>query len=107
MIVNAVRNVETNDEFIRIPKVIAVFLAEAISVLMDPGHVFYDKVASFFLARETLDLRDIPLFYALINTEEHFEKGVSWLLPIITSGIGDETVSPLPDPSHSLGLSVG
>lgn len=76
----------------RIPKLIAIFLGESLRVMMDPKHVLYEKVNSFFLQRPTLDLDDIPMFYSLSNSGEHFEKEVNWLLDIMLAGLDDPVV---------------
>jgi len=79
-------------EMPRFPKHIAVFLGEALRVMMDPGHILYEKVNSFFLQRPSLDLDDIPMFYALSNSGEHFEQEVNWLLTILIAGAQDTMV---------------
>jgi Nucleolar pre-ribosomal-associated protein 1 len=94
VLVNSLRNSGTgDDETQRISKMIAVFLGESLQVIMDPKHILYEKVNVFFLQRPSLDLDDIPMFYSLSNSGEHFELEVIWLLDILIAGLDDETVS--------------
>jgi Nucleolar pre-ribosomal-associated protein 1 len=62
---------------------------------MDPKDILYEKVNTFFLQRPSLDLHDIPMFYVLSNSGEHFEQEVSWLLDIIVAGMNDPSVSSI------------
>jgi len=90
---NAIRNVDALDTAVtRIPKLITVFLSEALQVLMDPKHILYEKVCVFFLQRPYLELDDIPMFYTLSNSGDYFEQEVSWLLEILSAGVDDPTV---------------
>jgi nucleolar pre-ribosomal-associated protein 1 len=95
VLTTALRNAATTEnEIPRIPKVIAIFLGEALQVMMDPKHFLYEKVNVFFLQRPTFDLDDIPMFYSLSNAGEHFERAVLWLLDILIAGADDEAVTP-------------
>ena len=76
----------------RMPKFIAVFLSESLQVMMNPSHILYEKVNSFFLQRPALDLDDIPMFYTLSNSGQHFEQEVIWLLDIVRAGLDDASV---------------
>jgi hypothetical protein len=93
---NALRNSGQEENGIsRLPKLITVFLAESLRVIMDPKHVIYEKVNSFFLQRPTLDLDDIPMFYTLSNSGEYFELEVMWLFNVMNAGLDDPLVQPL------------
>jgi hypothetical protein len=61
---------------------------------MNPKDILYEKVNKFFLQRPSLDLDDIPMFYALSNSGQHFEYEVNWLLDIIIAGLNDPSVLP-------------
>jgi hypothetical protein len=90
---NAIRNSKFRGEDLsRIPKLASVFLAQSLNVLMDAKHILYGKVNSFFLQRPLLDLKDVPMFYTLSNSGEHFEREVDWLLNIINAGFDDPSV---------------
>jgi len=90
---NGIRNVNALDATVpRIPKLITVFLSEALQVLVDPKHILYEKVSVFFLQRPSLELDDIPMFYTLSNSGDYFEQEVSWLLEILSAGVDDPTV---------------
>jgi len=90
---NALRNSGQEGNLIsRLPKLITVFLAESLRVIMDPKHILYEKVNSFFLRRPTLDLDDIPMFYTLSNSGEYFELEVTWLFNILNAGLDDPLV---------------
>jgi Nucleolar pre-ribosomal-associated protein 1 len=90
---NSVRNSGMGEEYQSIPKLIGVFLAESLQVIMNPQHILYEKVNTFFLQRPALDLEDIPMFYSLSNSGEYFEREVDWLLDIMIAGVhNDETV---------------
>lgn len=93
VLVKALRNsaIEGNG-LPRIPKVIGIFLGESLQVMMDPKHILYEKVNVFFLQRPGLELDDIPMFYSLSNSSEHFEREVLWLLDVLIAGTNDETV---------------
>jgi hypothetical protein len=92
---NALRNSGQEENGIsRLPKLITVFLAESLRVIMDPKHILYEKVNSFFLQRPTLDLGDIPMFYTLSNSGEHFELEVMWLFNVMNAGLDDPLVLP-------------
>jgi hypothetical protein len=86
---NVVRN---SNDIGRLPKLIALFLAECLPILNDPKHILYEKVNSFLLQRPSLDMKDIPLFYSLANTGDHFEVEVDWLLEMLASGLDDDMV---------------
>ena len=92
---NALRNSgQEENDISRLPKLITVFLAESLRVIMDPKHILYEKVNSFFLQRPTLDLGDIPMFYTLSNSGEHFELEVMWLFNVMNAGLDDPLVLP-------------
>lgn len=92
---NVVRNSwRQGDEISRIPKLTTIFLGESLRVMMDPKHILYEKVNSFYLQRPVLDFDDIPMFYSLSNSGEHFEQEVNWLLNIVIAGLDDSAVSP-------------
>lgn len=79
----------------RLPKFITVFLSESLQVMMNPSHILYEKVNTFFLQRPALDLNDIPMFYTLANSGQHFEQEVIWLLDIVKAGLDDVSVYSL------------
>ena len=45
--------------YMKIPSLLAVFVADAIKILLRPGHAIYAQVNNFLLARPTLDLTDV------------------------------------------------
>lgn len=90
---NAIRNSRfTSEDLLWVPKLTSVFLARSLNVLMDPKHILYGKINSFFLQRPWLDLEDIPMFYSLSYSGEHFEREVDWLLDTIVAGFDDALV---------------
>jgi hypothetical protein len=91
-LINGIRNSSQGDEQPTIPKIVAVFLAESLQVIMNPQHILYEKVNTFLLQRTALDLKDIPMFYSLSNTGNYFEREVDWLLDIMIAGLHDEMV---------------
>ena len=62
---------------------------------MEPKHILYEQVNSFFLKRPNLDLDDIPMFYTLSNSGEHFELQVNWLFNVMNAGLSDQLVRHL------------
>lgn len=87
---NVIRNSgQQEDGITRIPKLTAIFLKESLRVMMDPKHILYEKVNVFFLQRPALDFDDIPMFYSLSNSGEHFEQEVNWLFNIMIAGLND------------------
>jgi len=90
---NVIRNSGGEEDGIsRIPKLTTIFLGESLRVMMDPKHILYEKVNTFFLQRPTLDFDDVPMFYSLSNSGEHFEQEVNWLLNIMMAGLDDPLV---------------
>lgn len=90
---NVIRNSGGEEDGIsRIPKLTAIFLGESLRVMMDPKHILYEKVNTFFLQRPKLDFDDVPMFYSLSNSGEYFEQEVNWLLNIMMAGLDDPLV---------------
>ena len=76
----------------RISKLIAIFLSSSLQVMMNPQHILFEKVNTFFLQRASLELDDVPMFYALSNSGEFFEEEVEWLLDILIATTDDPDV---------------
>ncbi len=55
--------------FEQIPSMISTFIGQAIQVLMRPAHLLYLRVNTFLLQRSHLDVRDIPMFYTLLQVQ--------------------------------------
>nr|KAG5700240.1 hypothetical protein BaRGS_007613 [Batillaria attramentaria] len=52
----------------KLPCIITVFLAHAISVISDPGHAMYLPIASFLLLKPALDVKNVPELYHFFNS---------------------------------------
>jgi len=91
---NVLRNsrLEGDNTFVRISKMMSIFLGKALRVMMNSQHILYEKVNIFFLQRPALELDDVPMFYTLSNSGEYFEEEVDWLLGILTAGLDDDAV---------------
>ena len=89
---NVLRNSRGEEDITRIPKLNAIFLGESLRVMMDPKHILYEKVNKFFLQRPTLDFTDMPMFYSLSNSGEHYEQECDWLFNIMLAGLDDAMV---------------
>ena len=76
----------------RISKMMAIFFGKSLQVMMNPQHILYEKVNSFFLQRPALELDDVPMFYTLANSGEYFEEEVDWLMDILIAGLDDDAV---------------
>ncbi|CAG8456565.1 11592_t:CDS:10 [Ambispora gerdemannii] len=72
----------------RIPTIITVFVAHALSALLNPAHFMYPIINKFLLQRPILDLEDIPLFYSLFySSTENYQKERVWILRLLSAGL--------------------
>ncbi|OLL26710.1 hypothetical protein NEOLI_000341 [Neolecta irregularis DAH-3] len=89
LIFTLLRNTFSEEEGLptRISSAFATFLAIAPSVLLNPGHMMYEKLNKFLLQRPVFDIQDIPMLYSIIYTDEDWQKEVCWFLEILASGV--------------------
>ncbi|KAG0343372.1 hypothetical protein BG004_005354, partial [Podila humilis] len=72
----------------RIPTVITMFVANALSTLLRPDHFMYPHVNKFCLQRPAIDMDDIPMFYSLFNSSsEHHRKERVWVLRLLSGSL--------------------
>ncbi|KAK7487718.1 hypothetical protein BaRGS_00020985, partial [Batillaria attramentaria] len=69
----------------KLPCIITVFLAHAISVISDPGHAMYLPIASFLLLKPALDVKNVPELYHFFNSPKPQERG--WLFQLLQEGM--------------------
>lgn len=76
----------------RIPSIIAIFVAQGLSIQMNSSNVLYYRLNNFLLARPTLDLKDIPLFYNLLNSDgDDYRRDQKMILHMIKSGLSTDS----------------
>ena len=74
--------------YMKIPSLLAVFVADAIKILLRPGHAIYAQVNNFLLARPTLDLTDVPMFYSCFNSGRNTAREERiWILKLLIQGL--------------------
>jgi hypothetical protein len=56
------------ETFERVPCMITYFIGQSLEVLMRPAHLLYLRVNTFLLQRPRMDVRDIPMFYSLLQS---------------------------------------
>ncbi|KAI9093463.1 ribosome 60S biogenesis N-terminal-domain-containing protein [Phlyctochytrium arcticum] len=74
----------------RIATVVALFIAQSMSLLLKPDHELYPAINRFLLQRPIIDLEDIPLFYELfysVSERVRVERG--WILRLLSHGLKD------------------
>lgn len=72
----------------RLSNVISVFLAESVSIIIEPGEVLYKPLVSFFLLKPVLDLTNVPEFYKFFNSSSlDFREERKWIMNILVWGI--------------------
>jgi hypothetical protein len=94
-LINMIRNSGDQEDGVipaRISKMMAIFFGKSLQIMMNPQHILYEKVNSFFLQRPALELDDVPMFYTLANSGEYFEEEVDWLMDILIAGLDDDAV---------------
>jgi hypothetical protein len=76
----------------RVSSVITVFLNDAISILCRPVHALFPHVNHFLLARQAIDVNDVPMFYALFNSRAPltYKQERSWFLHTLRRGVRDD-----------------
>ncbi|KAF1333823.1 Nucleolar pre-ribosomal-associated protein 1, n-terminal, partial [Globisporangium splendens] len=77
---------------VRVSSVITVFLNDAISILCRPVHALFPHVNHFLLARQAIDVNDVPMFYALFNSRAPltYKQERSWFLHTLRRGVRDD-----------------
>ncbi|RHY31349.1 hypothetical protein DYB32_003618 [Aphanomyces invadans] len=92
----------------RLPFLISVFVNDAISALLKPGHFMYPLVNAFLLSRSALDVNDVPMFYALFNSSSTmFRAERSWLLHLIKRGLKVDLDVDLLQRRHVFSIFLG
>ncbi|RNA27971.1 Nucleolar pre-ribosomal-associated 1 [Brachionus plicatilis] len=72
----------------RVSSVISVFLAETVSIIVEPGHKLYKPLVSFYLLKPVLDLANVPEFYKFFNSSSlEFREERRWIMTVLVSGI--------------------
>lgn len=76
------------------PTIVGVFLAQAVQVLSNPGHFFYEKVMDLLLRRPLLDLFDLPhmLQLSMFEAGDEYQKEIGWILNVLAAGLRTEEV---------------
>lgn len=72
----------------RLSSVISVFLAESVSIIIEPGDTLYKPIVSFYLLKPVLDLANVPEFYKFFNSSSlDFREERKWIMNVLVSGI--------------------
>lgn len=99
VLMQVLRNAVTS-KFERIPALIAAFVDQALTVLLTPSHDLYKSVNRFLLQRPALDVGDVPMLYALLNSStSHHQDDRMWMLRLLHHGVRSSNVrySALPN----------
>lgn len=72
----------------RLPSLHTLFLTEALGIALRPTHSAYTALNSFLLRRPAIDLRDVPLFYAMFGSGTTQYRGDRlWILRLLRNGL--------------------
>ncbi|XP_058070405.1 uncharacterized protein LOC131219338 isoform X2 [Magnolia sinica] len=72
----------------KIPSPMAIFVAEASFILLDPSHDHYQTISKFLMRSPRVDLKSIPLFYTLFGSSSvHFKTERLWILRLLYAGL--------------------
>ncbi|KAI9205645.1 ribosome 60S biogenesis N-terminal-domain-containing protein [Polychytrium aggregatum] len=72
----------------RVPSIVALFVAQALMVVMKPENSLYPLINRFLLQRPTIDLEDVPMFYSLFYSHSsEFRKERIWMLRLLSCGL--------------------
>ncbi|XP_073033486.1 uncharacterized protein [Primulina eburnea] len=75
----------------RIPSVIAVFIAEASLVLLDPSNDNYSTISKFLMNSPRVNMKTIPLFENLFwSSSVSFRNDRVWILRLLYAGLNVE-----------------
>ena len=91
LLLNSLRNAisasrdRVSDPCPRIPAFISLFVAQVIQILMTPSSDMYPLVNQFLLQRPSMDLADIPMFYALFHSRDvdNSKRERAWILRLM------------------------
>lgn len=88
VVLNALQ-VAITSAFPRLTSCHAVFLAEAVTLALNPGHPMFSPVNKYLLKQYSLDLSDdIPLFNRMIlSGSQQSREERTWLLSLLISGL--------------------
>ncbi|KNA12925.1 hypothetical protein SOVF_121720 [Spinacia oleracea] len=79
------------DPWQKIPTILAVFVAEASVILLDPCHEHYPVISKFLLHSSRINLKSIPLFHEFIwSSSVNYRTDRLWMLHLIYAGINSE-----------------
>ncbi|XP_073041195.1 uncharacterized protein [Primulina eburnea] len=79
------------EQWQRIPSVIAVFVAEASLVLLDPSHDNYSTISKLLMNSPCVNMRTIPLFENLFwSSSVSFRNDRVWILRLLCVGLNVE-----------------
>ncbi|XP_073128794.1 uncharacterized protein [Henckelia pumila] len=80
-----------DEQWQRIPSIIAVFIAEASLVLLDPSHDNYSTISKFLMNSPCVNMRIIPLFENLFwSSSVSFRNDRLWILRLLYAGLNVE-----------------
>ena len=73
---------------------IAIFVAQAIPLLMKPESDMYPVINKFLLQRPFLDWNDIPLFYSFLQSSKAdvWRKERLWIVRLVMHGFKSDLV---------------
>ncbi|KAK4430933.1 WUSCHEL-related homeobox 2 [Sesamum alatum] len=75
----------------RIPSIIAVFVAEASLVLLDPSHANYSTISKHLMNSPSVNMKVIPLFQNLFwSSSVSFRADRLWMLRLLYAGVNTE-----------------
>lgn len=79
--------IEENDEDAspQLSSIVSIFLARASLIVSNPSHQLYSTLHKYFLAKPALELRKVPEFLVLFQSENEYNR--EWILTIIRDGL--------------------
>ena len=87
LLLNALR-AAIEKPFQRVPSVLAVFMAEAVTLAFNPGTPLYTSVNKYILRNYALDFSEIPLFGQFKLSGSQFAREERcWLLQLLAAGL--------------------
>uniref|UniRef100_A0A915KB56 Nucleolar pre-ribosomal-associated protein 1 C-terminal domain-containing protein n=1 Tax=Romanomermis culicivorax TaxID=13658 RepID=A0A915KB56_ROMCU len=78
----------------KLPTTISIFLAKAVTVLLEPGHPMFQTINAFILLKPTIALDDVPEFYkffhstsSTVSSKNEFLTERHWILEFLAQSL--------------------
>ncbi|XP_065338763.1 uncharacterized protein LOC135938771 isoform X2 [Cloeon dipterum] len=81
----------SNAPDVQLPPVIALFLARSALVVSNPEHDMYQVLNMYLLAKQSIDLTDLPNFLRMMHSSEPSHKTHrQWIFNVLKNGLRNE-----------------